>query len=112
MNPRSTKRSNRFFPLMSVRITVLLALFLPQMSWAVLKPYRLLFVVSNQWKDPRSFLISGGGEFQTVVTVLKSWGVPFDILRLDQTRLDPNQFTDFAGRAKYGAILWDVPGDN
>jgi len=44
--------------------------------------------------------------------MLKSWGVPFDIVRLDQTLLDANQFTDFSGRAKYGAILWDVPGES
>jgi hypothetical protein len=97
---------------MNLKIAVLLALMLPQMSWAVAKPYRLLFVISKQWNDPRSFLVSGGGEFQTTVTMLKSWGVPFDILRLDQMPLDINEFTDFAGRAKYGAILWDVPGDN
>ena len=79
---------------------------------AQVKPYRVLLVISDQWKDPRSFLVSGGGEFQTLVTMFKSWGIPFDILRLDQTIMDPNQFTDFDGRARYGAILWDVPGDS
>ena len=76
-----------------------------------LKPYRVLIVISNQWKDPRSFLVSGGGEFQTIVTMFKSWGIPFDILRLDQALMDPNHFTDFSGRPRYGAILWDVSGD-
>ncbi len=56
--------------------------------------------------------MSGGGEFQTMVTMFKSWGIPFDILRLDQTLMDPNQFTDFDGHARYGAILWDVPGNS
>jgi hypothetical protein len=55
--------------------------------------------------------VSGGGEFQTLVTLLKSWGIPFDILRLDQTLMDPSHFADFNGRARYGAILWDAPGD-
>jgi hypothetical protein len=73
------------------------------------KPYRVLLVISKQWKDPRSFLVTGGGEFQTMVTLFKSWGIPFDILRLDQTIMDPNQFTDFQGRARYGAIIWDAP---
>jgi hypothetical protein len=77
-----------------------------------LKPYRVLIVISDQWKDPRSFLISGGGEFQTIVTLFKSWGIPFDILRLDQTLMDRNHFTDFWGRPRYGAILWDVPNEN
>jgi hypothetical protein len=66
-------------------------------------------VISNQWKDPRSFLVSGGGEFQTMVTLFKSWGVPFDILRLDQTIMDPSHFADFHGRARYGVIVWDAP---
>ena len=47
-----------------------------------------------------------------MVTMFKSWGIPFDILRLDQTLMDPNQFTDFDGHARYGAILWDVPGNS
>ena len=79
---------------------------------AQIKPYRVLLVIGDQWKDPRSFLVSGGGEFQTMVTLFKSWGIPFDILRLDQTIMDPNQFTDFDGQARYGAILWDVPGNS
>lgn len=83
-----------------------------------IKPYRVLLVISNQWKDPTSFLVSGGGEFQTLVTLFKSWGVPFDILRLDQVMLDPAHFADFQGRPRYGAIVWDAgpeatlsPGD-
>jgi hypothetical protein len=95
-------------------ITFILLLFatVPHFAAAQLKPYRVLIVISDQWKDPRSFLVSGGGEFQTVVTMFKSWGIPFDILRLDQTLVDPNQFTDFSGRARYGAILWDVPDED
>jgi hypothetical protein len=79
---------------------------------AQVKPYRVLLVINAQWKDPRSFLVSGDGEFQTIVTMFKSWGIPFDIVRLDQTIMDPNQFTDFDGHARYGAILWDVPGNS
>src|SRR5690348_2011796 len=77
---------------------------------AQVKPYRVLLVIQDQWKDPRSFLVSGG-EFQTIVTMFKSWGIPFDILRLDQTLMDPNLFTYFDGSPRYGAILWDVPGN-
>ena len=86
-------------------------LFLHNHCSAQIKPYRVLMVISNQWKDPRSFLISNGAEFQTMVTLFKSWGIPFDILRLDQTIMDPNQFTDFQGHPRYGAILWDAPDD-
>lgn len=97
------------------RLAVFVFFLVPMIASAAqveLKPYRVLIVISDQWKDPRSFLVSGGGEFQTIVTLFKSWGVPFDILRLDQTLMDPNHFTDFSGRPRYGAILWDVPGDN
>src|SRR5215475_1869816 len=110
--PRATGRGSWRSALSKLQIVLLFAVMLPQISWAVAKPYRLLFVISNQWKDPRSFLVTGGGEFQTAVTMLKYWGVPFDIVRLDQTLLDANQFTDFSGRPKYGAILWDVPGES
>src|ERR1700691_3377529 len=71
----------------------ILFLFIHPHCTAQIKPYRVLLVISNQWKDPRSFLVSGGGEFQTMVTLFKSWGIPFDILRLDQVAMDPNQFT-------------------
>ena len=92
-------------------ILFLLAASLPLAAAEQLKPYRVLIVISDQWKDPRSFLVSGGGEFQTLVTMFKSWGIPFDILRLDQTLMDASHFADFAGKARYGAILWDVPGE-
>ena len=78
---------------------------------AEVKPYRVLLVISDQWKDPRSFLVSGGGEFQTMVTLFKSWGIPFDILRLDQTIMDPSHFADFGGKPRYGAIIWDAFGE-
>jgi hypothetical protein len=95
-----------------VRLYSFSFLFLVLMSLpckAEIKPYRVLLVISDQWKDPRSFLVSGGGEFQTMVTLFKSWGVPFDILRLDQTIMDPSHFVDFHGHARYGAIVWDAP---
>jgi hypothetical protein len=90
-------------------VSLLFLLAFPRCCPAQTKPYRVLLVISKQWKDPRSFLVTGGGEFQTMVTLFKSWGIPFDILRLDQTIMDPNQFTDFQGRPRYGAIIWDAP---
>jgi len=72
------------------------------------KPYRVLLVISDQWKDPSSYLVADGGEFQTIVTLFKSWGIPFDILRLDQQVMDPNQFAGRHGKPRYGAILWDA----
>ena len=91
-----------------IRPFLLISFFLVSMSLyglAEVKPYRVLLVISDQWKDPRSFLVSGGGEFQTMVTLFKSWGIPFDILRLDQTIMDPSHFADFGGKPRYGAIV-------
>ena len=76
------------------------------------RPYRLLLVISEQWKDPRSFVIAGGGEFQTMVTMFKSWGIPFDIVRLDQRVLNPNDILDMERHPRYGAIVWDVDSDH
>ncbi|MEK7403752.1 MAG: hypothetical protein AAB225_01460 [Acidobacteriota bacterium] len=71
-------------------------------------PYRFLLVISDQWKDPASYVIEEGGEFQTIVALLKSWGLPFDILRLDQQRLDKYHLLDRDGRPRHGAIIWDA----
>ncbi len=70
--------------------------------------YRFLVVISDQWKDPASYLIEGGGEFQVVATLLKTWGLPFDILRLDQQLLDRYYLLDREGRPRYGTIVWDA----
>ncbi len=71
-------------------------------------PYRFLVVVSDQWKDPASYLIEGGGEFQVITSLLKTWGLPFEILRLDQQRLDRYHLIDREGRPLYGTIVWDA----
>ena len=62
-----------------IRRFLLISFFLVSMSLyglAEVKPYRVLLVISDQWKDPRSFLVSGGGEFQTMVTLFKSGESP------------------------------------
>ena len=71
-------------------------------------PYRFLLVIGNQWHDPASKLIEAGGEFPVVATLLKTWGVPFDILRLDQERFDRYYLLDREGRPRYGTIIWDA----
>ncbi len=71
-------------------------------------PYRFLLVISDQWKDPASYVVEGGGEFPALVALLKSWGLPFDIYRLDQQRLDRYHLLDRDGRPRYGTIIWDA----
>ena len=71
-------------------------------------PYRFLLVIGEQWKDPGSFVIDQQDDFQILAALLKTWGLPFDILRLDQQRLDYHLF-DREGRPRYGTILWNAP---
>jgi hypothetical protein len=75
-----------------------------------LKPFRVLVVIGDQWLDPLSYAIDGrrvkGEDFLDVVTMLKIWGVPFDILRLDQQRLQINRFLDGEAKPNYGCIIW------
>ncbi len=75
-----------------------------------LKPFRVLIVIDDQWKDPMSYHIDPtrveGTEFLDVVTMLKIWGVPFDILRLDEQRLQVNRFLNGMAEANYGCIIW------
>ncbi|MBM3746263.1 MAG: hypothetical protein FJW34_10745 [Acidobacteria bacterium] len=74
-------------------------------------PYRLLLVISDQWKDPASYVIEDGGEFQVLAALMKSWGLPFEILRLDQQRIDKYHLVERDGQPRYGTIIWDAgPG--
>jgi len=75
-----------------------------------MKPYRVLIVIGNQWKDPMSYHIDPdrveGTDFLDVVNMLKIWGVPFDILRLDEQKLQINRFLDGVAQPYYGCIIW------
>ena len=71
-------------------------------------PYRFLLVISDQWKDDASLVIQPPNDFQFLAALLKTWGLPFDILRLDQQRLDRYHLLDREGRPLYGTILWNT----
>lgn len=71
-------------------------------------PYRFLLVISDQWDDPGSYILEGNNEFRLVAALLKAWGIPFDIRRLDQQRLDAYHLIDREGRSRYGTIIWDA----
>ena len=62
---------------------------------ANIKPNRVLVIIGDQWTDPMSYNIDPfrvkGDDFLDVVTMLKIWGIPFDILRLDEQRLQINR---------------------
>ena len=66
--------------------------------------------IGDQWTDPLSYHIDTrrvrGEEFIDVVTMLKIWGVPFDILRLDEQRLQINRFLDGEAKPNYGCVIW------
>jgi len=73
-------------------------------------PYRFLIVINDQWKDPASEVIEEADEFSMLCALLKSWGLPFEIYRLDQQRFDAYHLLDRAGRARHSTIVWDAPG--
>ncbi len=91
-----------------------------------LKPFRVAVVIGDQWKDPSGYIVampeptgefsgygptpevSGDIDFHHLMVLLKSWAIPFDIIRLDQQFLDRNMFLDMYDQPKYGAIIWDV----
>ncbi|MBE9571086.1 MAG: hypothetical protein IMF11_10690, partial [Proteobacteria bacterium] len=92
-------------------------------SWDIdLKPYRVLLIIGDQWKEPDSFVIkcqwnipfnySSGGtgecEFPQIAALLKTWCIPFDILRLDQDDLKIEDFLNEEMKPRYGCILWDA----
>jgi len=85
-----------------------------------LKPERVLLVIDNQWQDPESFVLDvqqteipnydlsyrpAGTDFFQLVVLLKSWGIPFDILRLDQEQLSLELLLDGHGKPRYGCLL-------
>ncbi len=80
-----------------------------------LKPFRVLVVIDYQWTDPQSYSIDfrrvKGEEFIDVVSMLKIWGIPFDVLRLDEQRLQINRFLDGQANPNYGCIIWMADPD-
>ena len=79
------------------------------------KPYRVLVVIGDQWDDPDSYCIGGpcvpGKDFRDVATMLEIWGIPFDILRLDQQRLQINRFLNGIAEPNYGCVVWMADAD-
>jgi hypothetical protein len=90
----------------SIRLIVLLAGLASALPAAT--PYRFLLVAGSQWRDEASVLIDRPGEFQIAAALLKTWALPFDILRLDQQLLDRYHLLDRDGSPRYGTILWDA----
>ncbi len=79
------------------------------------KPFRVLVIIGDQWTDPLSYNIDTrrvrGTEFIDIITMLKIWGIPFDILRLDEQRLQINRFLDGLAKPAYGCIIWMADPD-
>ena len=75
----------------------------------------MLVIIGDQWTDPLSYNIDSrrvtGEEFLDVVNMLKIWGVPFDILRLDEQRLQINRFLDGEAKPNYGCVIWMADPD-
>ena len=82
----------------------------PADTQLTIKPFRVLVIIGDQWSDPQSYNIDTrrvkGDDFIDVVTMLKIWGIPFDILRLDEQRLQINRFLDGEAKPNYGCMVW------
>ncbi len=107
-------------------LVVLTCLLLVASETQAAKPFRVLVVIGDQWKDPASFMVEraaptgeysgyfkypevyGETDFHQLMILLKSWGIPFDVVRLDQQFLQASMFTDMYGDPMYGTIIWDV----
>jgi hypothetical protein len=94
----------------------------------LIKPFRVLIVIGDQWGDPMGYMVERPGsavgypgmeespgapaehpaDFHHLCVMLKSWGIPFDIVRLDQQFLDRYMFLDMYDKPKYGTIIWSV----
>lgn len=89
----------------------------------MLKPFRVLVVIGDQWDDPASYIVGKinvgttetdpsvdgkESDFYDIAILLKSWGIPFDIIRLDQQFLDRYMFLDIKDKPVYGSIIWAV----
>lgn len=79
------------------------------------RPYRVLVVIGDQWDDPASYNIDAprvsGRDFRDVATMLTIWGIPYDILRLDQQRLQINRFLDGVAEPNYACVVWMADPD-
>ena len=88
-----------------------------------LKPFRVLVIIGDQWEDPASYMVEmpnpkisdaslpsviGDSDFYHLTIALKSWGTPFDVVRLDQQLLDRYMFLDIYNKPRYGTIIWAV----
>ena len=91
-------------------------------SRSALRPYRVLVIIGDQWNDPGSYRIDeqtqlGGRRFESnkdfrdVITMLKIWSIPFDILRLDQQRLQINRFLNGIAEPNYSCLIWMADPD-
>lgn len=91
-----------------------------------LKPFRVLVIIGDQWEDQASYMVdlpkptgeysgydatpevNGDCDFHHLTILLKAWGIPFDVVRLDQQFLDRYMFLDMNNKPKFGTIIWDV----
>lgn len=87
-----------------------------------IKPYRVALVIGDQWDDPAGFLVNVpsilpedqysdsfvSSDFSSLIIMFKSWGIPFDIIRLDQEFMDINRFIGPDGKPTVGCIIWDA----
>lgn len=104
-------------------VVLIVAIFLSSSFAAEVKPFKVALVIGDQWEDPAGFVVDVyrhikpkasaepaviKNEFALLVIMLKTWCIPFDIIRLDQEFMDINRFIGPDGRPDVGCIIWDA----
>jgi hypothetical protein len=51
-------------------------------------------------------IITQAGDFGDIAGLLKLWGIPFDVLRLDSTEMTLKHYIDSDEKPKYSVIIW------
>ena len=77
-----------------------------------LNPLRVIIVEDIDWiSNPEGYVDSSVWAFHDVISLLKLWSIPFDVLRLDNNLLNITEFIDSEGKPKYGVIIWNCRQD-
>jgi len=87
------------------------------------RPFRVIVIIGDQWQDPMSYMVtspealdefsgyssnpdvSGPIDFYHLMILLKSWAIPFDLVRMGQQFLDRNIFLGPDRKPLYGKLF-------
>ena len=86
-------------------------------------PFRVIVIIGDQWQDTLSYMVTtpepldeysgyfrkpdvpGPIDFYHLMILLKSWAIPFDLVRMGQQFLDRNIFLGPDRKPLYGKLF-------